>query len=128
MYTATAVYIFTCKLKILVNSEYTTTTTIIAGGFTATSLLLKTLVTEVYCEFTAMKTNVFTCTCTPKPNVYCHNSAVKISTLYQCLRNKLDELIFSPAYYLRLQHVYNKVHIYCFINYLWYHFCIRVFT
>lgn len=55
MYTATAVYIFTCKLKILVNSEYTTTTTIIADGFTATSLLLKTLVTEVYCEFTAMK-------------------------------------------------------------------------
>lgn len=55
MYTATAVYIFTCKLKILVNSEYTTTTTIIADVYTATSLLLKTLVTEVYCEFTAMK-------------------------------------------------------------------------
>lgn len=55
VYTATAVCIFTCKLKILVNSEYTTTTTIIAGVYTATSLLLKTLVTEVYCGFTAMK-------------------------------------------------------------------------
>lgn len=40
VYTATAVYIFTCKLKILVNSEYTTTTTIIAGVYIATSLLL----------------------------------------------------------------------------------------
>lgn len=55
VYTATAVYIFTCKLKILVNGEYTTTTTIIADVDKATSLLLKTLVTEVYCEFTAMK-------------------------------------------------------------------------
>lgn len=45
--------IFTCKLKIIVNGEYTTT--IIAGVYIATSLLLKTLVTEVYCEFTAMK-------------------------------------------------------------------------
>lgn len=45
--------IFTCKLKIIVNGEYTTT--IIAGVYIATSLLLKTLVTEVDCEFTAMK-------------------------------------------------------------------------
>lgn len=45
--------IFTCKLKIIVNGEYTTT--IIAGVYIATSLLLKTLVTEVYCESTAMK-------------------------------------------------------------------------
>lgn len=129
VYTATAVYIFTCKLKILVNSEYTTTTTIIAGVYIATSLLLKnTSNWSLLWVYSNEITNVFTCTCTPKPNMYCHNSAVKISTLYQCLRNKLDELIFSPAYYLRLQHVYNKVHIYCFINYLWYHFCIRVFT
>lgn len=40
VYTATAVYIFTCKLKIIVNGEYTTTTTIIAGVYIATSLLL----------------------------------------------------------------------------------------
>lgn len=40
VYTATAVCIFTCKLKILVNSEYTTTTTIISDVYTATSLLL----------------------------------------------------------------------------------------